>query len=453
MLEAWLLVGLALALIGANALFVAAEFALVTVDRASIAEAANEGDRRAQSVQKAVKKLSTQLSGAQLGITATSLLIGFVAEPSIATLLRGPLESLGIPEHSSMGVALVSALLIATITQMIFGELVPKNWAISEPRRVSRAVAGAQRAFTAATRPLILVLNGASNLIIRSMGVQPREELESARSAQELGAMATRSATEGLLEEDIAIRLAQAAEFAKRTAADVMTSRPQATFVAEDTPVGDILDLVAETGFARFPVEGSSIDDVVGVVHFKAALAVPEDERAERTAADIMVTPRSIPSTMPLDGVLRVLRSGLQLAIVFDEYGGTAGVVTLEDLVEEILGEIRDEHDRPTGGPRLLANGSWTLPGLMRPDEIADLTGIDLPEGAHSDTVGGLVIEQLGRLANPGDVAEFDARNLRDLDEDGLPTETHVALTVTQVDGHRVARVRLRPMSTAGDGS
>ncbi|MBB3036639.1 hemolysin family protein [Hoyosella altamirensis] len=443
MTEAWLLLGLALALIGANALFVAAEFALVTVDRATISEAAEAGDRRARSVQKALKRLSTQLSGAQLGITVTSLIIGFIAEPSVATLLRGPLESAGLPEASSLAVALGAGLLIATVTQMIFGELVPKNWAISEPLRVSRAVAGPQRAFTAASRPLIVVLNGASNAMVRALGVEPREELASARSAQELGAIATRSATEGLLEKDIADRLTQAVEFGEQTAADVMTPRTRVTFVNSDTPVRDILSLVASTGHARFPVEGTSIDDVVGVVHFKAALAVPEHERAERLAADIMSPVRAIPSTMPLAGVLRELRSGLQLAVVIDEYGGTAGVVTLEDLVEEILGEIDDEHDRPAGRPRLLANGTWTLPGLMRPDEIADLTGIDLPEGEHSDTSGGLVIEQLGRLANPGDTVVLPAKNLTDLDADGIPTDTFVALTVTQVDGHRVARLRL----------
>lgn len=445
MLEAWLLVGLALLLIGANALFVAAEFALVTVDRATIAAAARAGDRRAISVQRAIKRLSTQLSGAQLGITATSLLIGFIAEPSIATLLRGPLEFLGIPEGSSLAVALAAALLIATVTQMIFGELVPKNWAISEPVRVSRAVAGLQRGFTTATRPLIVVLNGASNAIVRGLGVEPREELASARSARELGAIATRSASEGLLEADIAARLAQAASFTQQTAADVMTPRPQVTFVSRDATAADILALVSETGYARFPVEGSSVDDVVGVVHFKAALAVPEDIRMSRTAADIMSAVQTIPSSMPLDGVLRRLRSGEQLAVVSDEYGGTAGVVTLEDLVEEILGEIEDEQDRPSGRLRLLPSGLWSAPGLMRPDEIADLTGIALPEGEHSDTVGGLVVERLGRLANPGDSVELEARNLRALDEDGLPTPLEVTLTVTQVDGYRVARLRLRP--------
>ncbi|WP_278314656.1 hemolysin family protein [Lolliginicoccus levis] len=449
MLEAWILLGLAVILIAANALFVAAEFALVTVDRPLIAAAAEQGDKGAQSVQKALKSLSTQLSGAQLGITVTSLVIGFIAEPSLATLLRPLLEGLGLPESSSLGVALTVALLTATITQMVFGELVPKNWAISEPERIARAVSGPQRAFTSASRPLIRVLNGASNAMVRALGVEPREELASARSAQELGALATKSASEGLLEPDVAERLSQAAEFAEQTAADVMTPRPRVTFVAADLPVSDVLALVSRTGHARFPVEDSSVDDVIGVVHFKEALAIPLDERATTTARDIMSEVRALPSSLPIDDVLAELRSGIHLAIVVDEYGGTDGIVTIEDLVEEIVGEIDDEQDRPSARARQLADGTWTLPGLLRPDQIDDLTGVDLPEGEHSDTIGGVIIEQLGRLAVPGDTITLAGRNTQALDEDGIPTDADVRMTVTQVDGYRVARLRMSITSPA----
>ncbi|GGC57313.1 HlyC/CorC family transporter [Hoyosella rhizosphaerae] len=443
MLDAWLLLGLVIVLIAANALFVASEFALVTVDRPTIAQAAEQGDKRAASVHKALKSLSTQLSGAQLGITVTSLVIGFIAEPSLARILRGPLDLAGLPEATTLAIALGAALLLATVTQMVFGELVPKNWAISEPLRVSLAVAGPQRAFTAATRPLIVVLNGASNAIVRALGVEPREELASARSAQELGSLASRSASEGLLEQDVADRLTQAAEFADQTAADVMTPRPRVKFVSTDTTVSEVLELVAKTGHARFPVEGTSVDDVIGVVHFKDALAVPADDRETKTVRDIMGEVPVVPSSLPIDDVLAALRGGTHLAVVVDEYGGTDGIVTIEDLVEEIVGEIDDEQDRPSARARQLADGTWTLPGQLRPDEIGDITGIDLPEGEHSDTIGGVIVEQLGRLAVSGDVVVMTGRNTQVLDSDGIATDADVKLTVTQIDGHRVARVRL----------
>ncbi|MFW7415859.1 CNNM domain-containing protein, partial [Demequina sp. SO4-18] len=208
MIEAWLLLLLVLALIGANALFVAAEFAFVTVDRPEVDKAAQSGDKHAASLKAALKKLSTELSGAQLGITVTSLLVGFIAEPSIATLLRGPVETLGVPEGSALAVSFTIAFIIATSTQMIFGELVPKNWAIAEPMRIGRAVAGGNRGFTWFMGPLIRVLNGSANRIVRSLGIEPREELASARSAQELESLAERSAAQGTLEPRVARRLA-----------------------------------------------------------------------------------------------------------------------------------------------------------------------------------------------------------------------------------------------------
>ncbi|MBB3040059.1 hemolysin family protein [Hoyosella altamirensis] len=449
MVTEWLLVLLVIVLISANALFVAAEFALVTVDRPTVRDAAAGGDKRARSVQKALQTLSTQLSGAQLGITATSLLVGFVAEPSIAALLRGPIAWSGVPEQASLGVALGAAFIIATVTQMVFGELVPKNWAISEPWRVSRAVAGAQRGFTAAAKPLIMVLNGISNRIVRALGIEPREELASARSAQELGALAVRSAQQGLLDQAIARRVEEASAFARRTAADVMTPRPRVSFIDTTTPVRDILALVTASGHARFPVQRRSVDDIAGVVHFKSALAVPPQQRSRVTAADIMTGVRAVPASMGLGGVLEELRSGLQLAVVIDEYGGTAGIVTLEDLVEEVLGEIDDEQDRPSGRPRRLTDGSWSLPGLIRPDEAADITGIELPEAEHSDTLGGLITEQIARFAQPGDTVDLSAADLTERDSDGMPTPITARLRVTQTDGRRIARVRLSRIHTA----
>ncbi|MEE4024138.1 hemolysin family protein [Gordonia sp. PKS22-38] len=443
MLTEWLLLLVAVLLIGANALFVAAEFSFVAVDRPAVHEAARGGDRRAQSVAMALRALSTQLSGAQLGITASSLLVGYVAEPSVAALIRGPIAFLGVPERASMGVSLTIAFLVATIVQMVFGELVPKNWGISEPMRVARAVSTPQRVFTATAKPLIVVLNGASNRIVRMLGIEPREELASARSARELGSMAVRSAQRGVLDRRLARRVEEAAVFAQRTAADVMTPRPRVTFLDRDTTIGEVLALVSSTGHARFPVTGDSVDDIVGVVHFKAALAVAVEDRSTTVAADIMAPIRAVPSSMGLGEVLGELRGGLQLAVVVDEWDGTDGVVTLEDLVEEVLGDITDEQDRPGGGPRRLPGGGWSIPGLMRPDEVADVTGIALPEPEHSETSGGLVVETLGRFARVGDELHLDAHDIHRPDVDGVPTPVTVRVRVTQVDGRRVARVQI----------
>lgn len=439
----WLLLLLVVVLIGANALFVAAEFALVTVDRPTIARMAQEGDARADTVQKALKTLSTQLSGAQLGITVTSLVVGFIAEPSIAALLRGPVGATGLDDGATAAVSFALAFAIATGTQMVFGELVPKNWAIAEPVKVGRVVAGAQRGFTWATGPLLRFLNGTANRIVRSLGMEPQEELASARSAQELGSLAARSADRGLLDEATAQRVAKSVELGERTAADAMTPRPRVRFLEAEAPVDEVFRLAARTGHARFPVLGEDVDHVVGAVHFKHALAVPAAQRATTTVGEIARPVAAVPTAMPLDAVLDVLREGLQMAVVVDEYDGTDGIITLEDLVEEIVGEIEDEQDRPVNRHRRLPDGTWSLSGLLRPDEVGEITGLELPEGEDSDTLGGLVTERLERFPEPGDRVLLDARDENDRDEVGIAAPVRVRLEVTRLDGRRVDRLTL----------
>ncbi|MFY1696228.1 MULTISPECIES: hemolysin family protein [unclassified Solwaraspora] len=440
----WILLGVAVLLIAANALFVAAEFAFVTVDRATVERQAAAGDRRSASLLRGLRTLSTQLSGAQLGITVTSLVVGFLAEPSLATVLRGPLGLTGLPDAATTAISLTLALILATCFQMIFGELVPKNWAIAEPLRVGRVVAGAQRGFTTAAGPLIRFLNGTANRILRAFGIEPTEELASARTPQELASLVSRSGAEGTLDAETAELVSRSIDFGERTAADVMTPRPRVRFVAADAPVAEVLRLAAATGHARFPVTGDGVDEVLGAVHFKHALAVPAGERDGRPVRSVMVELPEVPETAELDPLLATLRGrGLQMAVVVDEYGGTAGIVTLEDLVEEIVGEIADEQDRPTGRHLQAADGSWQLSGLLRPDEAARLTGLDLPEGRISDTLGGVIIEELGRLPRVGDTVMVVADDREHPDSDGLPTAVPVDLTVTRVDGRRVDRLLL----------
>ncbi|MFY1634442.1 hemolysin family protein [Solwaraspora sp. WMMB335] len=445
----WALLGVAVVLVAVNAVFVAAEFSFVTADRATVERQAAAGDNRAASLLAGLRTLSTQLSGAQLGITVTSLVVGFLAEPSLAALLRGPLGLAGLPDSGVTAISLVLALALATGFQMIFGELVPKNWAIAEPLRVGRVVAGAMRGFTAVAGPLIRFLNGTANRLLRIVGVEPTEELASARSPQELASLVTRSGEEGTLDAETAELVSRSIDFGARTAADVMTPRPRVRFVTSDMPVAEVLALTAATGHSRFPVTGAGVDEVLGAVHFKHALAVPAAERTNRQIRSIMVELPEVPGTVELDPLLATLRSrGLQMAVVVDEYGGTAGVVTLEDLVEEIVGEIADEQDRPTGRHRRTPDGAWQLSGLLRPDEASRLAGLDLPEGRIFDTLGGLVIERIGRLPQVGDRIIVTADDREHPDPDGLPRRVPVELTVTRVDGRRIDRLLLRRAGT-----
>lgn len=425
----WVLLFVVVLLVAANALFVAAEFSLVTVDRATIELQAEEGDRRAQGVQAGLRSLSTQLSGAQLGITVTSLIVGSIAELSLASLLRGPLEALGLGAAAGP-VSFAAAFVAATVFQMVAGELVPKNLAIARPLGVAKAVVGAQRGFTAASAPLIRFLNGTANSLLRRVGVEPQEELASARSPQELASLVARSGEQGTLDARTAQLMIRSIEFGDRTAAEVMTPRRRVRSVRPDTPVVEVVALARRTGHSRFPVFGEGVDDPVGTVHLKHAVAVAIDERGRRTVAEVMSPSTLVPESMELDDLLALLRrEGLQLAIVADEYGGTAGVVTLEDLIEEIVGGITDEHDRAGTHARRRSDGSWWLSGLLRPDEVAELTGIQLRKDDEYDTLAGLVSHELKRIPGEGDRVEIPVG------------DRTVVLTVQRMDGLRVDRV------------
>ncbi|HEU4492094.1 MAG TPA: hemolysin family protein [Jiangellales bacterium] len=450
-MTAWALLALVGLLIVANGLFVAAEFSLVTVDRATVEREAGSGDVRSERLLEALRGLSTQLSGAQLGITVTSLVVGFIAEPSLATILRGPLGLTGLSDTAVTATSFAVAFVVVTGLQMVFGELVPKNWAIAEPLRVGRAVVGFQRGFTTVAGPVIAVLNGMANWIVRRLGIEPAEELASARSPEELASLARRSAQRGTLEAGTAELFSRSIEFGDRRAADVMTPRPRVRFVNAEDPVTTVLDLSTSTGHARFPVIGESVDDVLGMVHFKHVVAVRYEERPGTAVAQVVHELPAVPATMELDPLLRVLRqSGPQMAVVVDEYGGTDGIVTLEDLVEEIVGEIDDEQDRPVGRMRELSDGAWSLSGLLRPDEIEQLTGLELPEGEESDTLGGLVVERLGRMPEVGDAVELTATDHADVDEDGIPRGAKVRLEVSRLDGRRVDGLVLRRLDGEG---
>jgi len=426
----WLLLGAGVLLTLGTALFVAAEFSLVALDRSTVERAAAAGERGASPVLGAVRSLSTQLSGAQVGITATTLVVGYLVQPALADLLRVPLEATGLDEGLAVPISVALALTLATAFSMVVGELVPKNLAISEPMATAKVVAPPMRAFTASISVLIRLLNGSANAILRGLGVEPQEELSIGRSPEELAALVRRSAEVGTLERQTATLLTRTLGFAGRTAADVMTPRVRMHVLRAEQTAADLIALTRRTGHSRFPVTDGDLDDIVGVVHVKSAVAVPRERRDDVPVAALMSDALRVPDTVRLDPLLVDLRDfGLQLAVVVDEYGGTAGVVTLEDLVEELVGEVADEHDRSRPGVTRRRDGSWLVPGLMRPDEVRERTRVPIPDGHAYETVGGFLMAAVGRIPRPGDevvVAGWRAR-------------------VERMDGRRVDRVRLVP--------
>ncbi|MEN8652764.1 hemolysin family protein [Streptomyces sp. 21So2-11] len=426
------LLAAAFLLILANGFFVAAEFGLVTVERPDAERAAAAGDRRARTVVTALRELSFQLSGTQLGITITSLVVGMLAEPALAHLLAGPFTAIGVPDGAVSGISVVVGMLLASAVQMVIGELVPKNWAISRPLQVARFVAGPQYLFSTVFRPVISLLNSVANRVVRMLGVEPTDELASARTPGELVSLARHSALAGTLEQDTADLFVRSLSLGGLTAQHIMTPRVKVSALQSSATAADVLNLTRATGLSRFPVYRERIDEIVGMVHLKDALAVPVAERLRTSVYRVAVPPLLVPETLPVQQLLDRLRSEQPIAVVVDEYGGTAGVVTLEDIVEELVGEVRDEHDdEGAERPELAAvhtedgQAAWEAEGSCRVDGLRCI-GLEVPEGPY-ETVAGLVADLLGRIPAPGDRAELPGWRL----------------CVRQVDRHRAERVRL----------
>ncbi|WP_320778227.1 hemolysin family protein [Streptomyces sp. CRN 30] len=425
-----LLLGAAFLLILANGFFVAAEFGLVTVERADADRAAARGDRRARRVVDALGELSFQLSGTQLGITLTSLVVGMLAEPALARLLHGPFTAAGLPRGAVSGATVAVGMLAAAAVQMVIGELVPKNWAVSRPLQVARRVAGPQYVFSRLFRPVIAALNAVADRFVRALGVEPAAAPASARTPGELVSLARHSARAGALEQDTAELFVRTLSLAGLTAQAVMTPRVRVSALQSSATAEDVVNLTRATGLSRFPVYRERIDDVVGMVHLKDALAVPARTRLRTPVGRIARPPLLVPGSLPVRALLARLRGEQPIAVVVDEYGGTAGVVTLEDIVEELVGEVRDEHDGhdlPALAPAPPEDGrpAWDVDGGCRVDALRSV-GLTVPEGPY-DTVAGLVADLLDRIPAPGDRAELPGWRL----------------SVHQVGHYRAERLRL----------
>ncbi|MFF7975024.1 CNNM domain-containing protein [Streptomyces sp. NPDC007905] len=403
--------------------FVAAEFSLTTVERGELERAARRGERGASGALKAVRNLTFQLSGAQLGITVTNLVVGMLAEPSIATLLAGPFRAMGLSPTTASSVALVLGTALSTVFLMVVGELVPKNWAISAPLAVAKRVGNPQRWFSAAFGPFITHLNNMANRCVRRIGIEPAEELASARGPQELAALARHSAKKGALEADTAELFVRTLNLADLTAENVMTPRVQVVALEAQATCEDVANATRATGLSRFPVYRGSLDSVVGIAHIKDVLALPADERRHRSVTHVMREVLLVPESLTVDRLLDRLSGKRTMAVVIDEYGGTAGVATLEDIVEEVVGEVRDEHD-PHETPDLAPAGAdeqgralYSADGAARTDQLARV-GLRVPEGPY-ETLAGLVATKLGRIPAVGDTVEVAGWRLDVVDASG----------------------------------
>jgi hypothetical protein len=427
-----LMLVLGLVLTAGTFVFVSAEFSLVAIDQAVVEKRAEEGQRGAARVLRATKTLSTQLSGAQVGITLTTILLGYTTQSTIASLLESALGSAGVAWGLATGIAAFAAAAFINVFSMLFGELVPKNLALAHPMDTARAVVPFQMAFTTVFAPVIWVLGGTANWVLRRMGIEPREEISSARSAGELAALVEHSAEEGTFDTSTASLFTNSIRMSRLCAADVMTDRGRVRTLPEGASAADVIALAASTGHSRFPVIGEDSDDVVGLVSLRRAVAVPHERRAEVpvVSSSLLAPAPSVPETAPIGPLMVQLRDeGLQMAVVVDEYGGVSGIVTLEDVIEEIVGEVSDEHDQRRLGIRPRPDGTLLVPGTLRPDELKARTGIVLPDDGPYDTLGGLIMNELGDIPAVGQRLQVDG----------------VGLEVAQMQGRRVTQIALTP--------
>jgi CBS domain containing-hemolysin-like protein len=421
-----------------NALFTAAEFSLTTLERSTVEANARDGGRRDRYVRRAHHTLSFQLSGAQLGISITTLVTGFLTEPLVRELPHPGMDALGVPNRVADAVIAFLTLVVVTSLSMVFGELVPKNLAVARPLPTARAVAGPQLLFSFVMTFAIRLTNGAANRILRKLGIEPAQELRSARSPQELVSLVRSSARSGSLDPSTAALLHRSLQFGTLTAEELMTPRSKIVALQTDNTVADLVATATESGFSRFPIVEGDLDETVGIVHVKQVFQVPPAEREYTLLAAVAQPVAVVPSTLDGDALMEEIRAnGLQTAMVVDEYGGIAGMVTVEDLIEEIVGDVRDEHDDATPDVTASANG-WRVSGLLRIDEVAAATGYHAPEGEY-ETIGGLVLEQLGRIPVSGDTVQLSG-----IEPDGISNgSASWQARVIRMDGRRIDLLEL----------
>jgi CBS domain containing-hemolysin-like protein len=424
--------------------FVLQEFTYVSADRLALARAAEAGDRRAARALKVTGQLSFMLSGAQLGITVTGLIVGFLTGPSVSAVIRPLVSGVGIPDAAVDGISVALAFVVATVVQMVLGELAPKNLAIAVPERLARSLAPSTLAYLKVVGPIIRVFDGAAARLLRRIGIEPVEELHHGATLEELGQLIGESHERGALSRDTAELLDHALEFSERTMGEVMVPRADTVFLRKDASAADAVELIARHGHSTYPVLGDHPDDITGVLGVRELSRVPAELLAGSTAGELARRPLLLPDTLPLPGaVARMREVDDEFAVVLDEHGGVAGIVTYEDIAEELVGDIADETDRVTA--LAVPDGSgWLVDAGRRIDEVAPAIGVPLPEEDDFDTVGGLVVDRLGRFPAIGDRVAVE-----------LPDGSTALIDVCTLNRHVPERVRIehRPAPEVSEGT
>jgi CBS domain containing-hemolysin-like protein len=409
----------------ANGFFVAAEFAFTAARREVVEGLPGRGARAAASI---MSNLSDALAGAQVGITIATLLLGFVAEPAVAGIFETALGWFPIPSGLTHTIAFIIALLIVVFLHMVIGEMAPKNIAIATPERLAVWLGVPFRWFMTLFRPLIASLNWVANGFLRIFGVEPRDKLETVHTAEDLASVIAAGRQEGVIEEFASKLLSGAIRFSERDASEVMVPRPDIiSLPAKATPT-ELEQVIIDEGFSRIPVYKTNVDDLIGLVHAKDLLAIPDDQRDQPIDPSLIRPILAVPETASIRPLLgEMQRSGRHLALIVDEHGGTAGLLTLEDIVEELVGDIRDEYDEGDFASRRIGESDWFyVPGATRPDELRSLAGIAIPPGEY-ETLGGYLMDRLGRIPRRGDRVE----------------EAGWVMRVRRMDGRRVTEVEL----------
>lgn len=429
-----------LAIIVACGFFVAQEFAYMSVDRSRLTARAEKGDAQAKRVLAITKRTSFMLSGAQLGITVTGLLIGYVAEPLIGQSIGTLLGGVGVDPTVSVLIGTVGALLLATVVTMIFGELYPKNLAIANPEPLARALAVPTRIYLLMFGWLITVFDLAANALLRLLRIEPLEDVDESATARDLEAIIEESRQSGDLPDDLSMIIDRILDFPQRDVEHAMVPRSQVDSVTPDTTVGEVRALMA-TGHTRYPVIGDE-DSPVGVVELIDLLR--EQLADDAPVASVMRTAVVIPTSMQLPVALdRMRRSRNELACVVDEYGNFDGILTIEDLTEEVIGELSDEHDGEVSEVSSVGDDAWSVPGDLHLDELERLIGHDLAE-SDIETVAGLVIDAHGDLPAVGSVVRIDLPERAGETIQGLDIDRWLAVEVVAVDRHVPSQLRVQ---------
>lgn len=428
-----------LGLVAANGFFVATEFSLVAVRKSRIESLVAAGNARASAVLEAIGHLDDYIAATQLGITISSIGLGWIGEPALAALLD-PVFAEVLPEPiafvSAHGVAFAVAFTIITVLHVVFGELAPKSVALQYPETTSMIIARPIRFFLIVLKPAIVSMNGLGRAVLRLAGLREVDPHHQVYSAEEIEIIITASTEGGAIEDSEEQIIRRALTFADRTAEDVMVPRTEVVTIPVDATLEDLRDIISTHPYSRFPVEGDGVDEILGILHVRDILPIliGTQSAPRLDLREILRPSYVVPSTLPIDDLLAELKGeGMHLAIAIDEYGGIAGIVTLEDIIERLVGEVPDEYGQPAMAPQVQEDGSLILSGLMPVVDVNDYLDLDLMPTDTAKTLGGHMFSEIGREPKVGDTVEID----------------NYLLEITELDGLRISEVRATPTGAA----